>query len=318
MKTLLAFCMVLLSAMGLTAQVDTNKIFTLVMKQAKFTGGDLNKWLGDNIVYPAYDKDHNIEGTIYVSFVVERNGSISNVKILHKQGMFRDSLMEQEGVRVISSMPKWTPGEQNGHSVRQLFNVPLHFTLKNDAVQSQTEAPSPSLPDNGDGKIYKMVQVQPKFSGDISAWLAQNLVYPMKAKEDKVEGTVFVNIIIEKDGSITSPSIMRGIEGYKSMDDEAIRVVSMMPRWVPGYQNGVAVRVQYMMPVHFSLADNSSQSLITIQPTTNQSGDNNNNTTTTANLTQQPAENVDGLVIQVDEKPEFHGNLLKYLAKNML
>ncbi len=105
---------------------NPDQVFTILKENAKFPGGDINKWLSEHIDYPEPAKDAQIQGTVYISFVVEKDGSVSTVKILRGVNKYLDD----EAKRVINAMPKWSPGQQNGHSVRQLFNVPIHFILK--------------------------------------------------------------------------------------------------------------------------------------------------------------------------------------------
>lgn len=108
-----------------------------------------------------------------------------------------------------------------------------------------------TLPD----KVYTVVQQRPLFRGDINKWLTDNIVYPADARRNNIQGTVYVSFIIEKDGSVSTPKVLRGVN--KSLDDESVRVISMMPRWTPGMQNGQTVRVAYMVPIHFML-DNTT------------------------------------------------------------
>jgi protein TonB len=96
--------------------------------------------------------------------------------------------------------------------------------------------------------------IPPSFPGGIDAWnkyLAKNLRYPYDAVQNNSQGIVFVRFVIEPDGSITSPTVMRGVS--KDIDAEAIKVISKSPKWNPGIQNGKPVRVYYTVPVRFSL-----------------------------------------------------------------
>lgn len=104
---------------------DADKVFMIVQQQPKFPG-DINKWLSDHIDYPEQAKDANIQGTVFVSFIVEKDGGVSGVKIL--RGV--NSYLDNEALRVITKMPKWSPGQQNGHSVRVQYNVPIRFVLR--------------------------------------------------------------------------------------------------------------------------------------------------------------------------------------------
>ena len=82
-------------------------------------------------------------------------------------------------------------------------------------------------------------------------WLAENIKYPQVAKETGISGTVIVTFVVEKDGSVTNAKILKGIGG--GCDEEALRVVSAMPKWKAGKQNGVPVRVQFNLPIRFTL-----------------------------------------------------------------
>jgi protein TonB len=105
---------------------DPNTIFSICQQMPKFTG-DMNKYISDNIHYPDAEKKAGITGTVYITFVVERDGSLSGVKVL--RGVVNGAGLDAEGVRVISSMPKWIPGVQGGQVVRARMNIPIHFQL---------------------------------------------------------------------------------------------------------------------------------------------------------------------------------------------
>jgi periplasmic protein TonB len=102
--------------------------------------------------------------------------------------------------------------------------------------------------------IFTVVEDQPSFPGGDEArmrFLQENLRYPTMAREAGIQGTVFVTFVVERDGSVTDVRVLRGIGG--GLDEEAVRVVRMMPRWNPGRQRGQAVRVQFNMPIRFVL-----------------------------------------------------------------
>jgi protein TonB len=103
-------------------------------------------------------------------------------------------------------------------------------------------------------EIFVVVEVQPEFPGGMNAlmtWLGNNMRYPVIAQENGIQGRVTTNFVVERDGSITDVQIVRGVD--PSLDREAIRVVSSMPRWTPGKQRGQAVRVRFTLPVVFRL-----------------------------------------------------------------
>jgi len=95
----------------------------------------------------------------------------------------------------------------------------------------------------------------PSFRGGermLFEFLGNNLVYPKEAKEAGVEGKVFVEFYIERDGTVCDAKVLRGI-GY-GCDEEALRVIGLMPKWSPGMQRGKAVRVRYTLPIVFKLS----------------------------------------------------------------
>ncbi len=104
------------------------EIFTVVESMPEFPGGagELYKYLGQNIKYPPLAKESGIQGRVFVNFVVEPDGSISNVKVLRGIGGGCD----EEAVRVVESMPSWKPGKQRGKAVRVSYNLPIKFTLQ--------------------------------------------------------------------------------------------------------------------------------------------------------------------------------------------
>ncbi|MEI8047788.1 MAG: energy transducer TonB [Bacteroidota bacterium] len=107
---------------------EAKPVFTIVEEMPSFPGGESerNKFLADNIVYPQQATENGIQGTVYISFVVDSKGNVTDVKILRGIGGGCD----EEALRVVKLMPKWHPGKQNGKQVRVLFNMPIYFKLQ--------------------------------------------------------------------------------------------------------------------------------------------------------------------------------------------
>ncbi len=107
---------------------DPNQIFTSVEKSAEFPGGldKFGKYLSKNIRYPAVARENNVQGRVIVQFVVERDGSLTDLHVVRSLG----SGCDEEAIRVLKNSPKWTPGIQNGRPVRQQYTVPISFTLQ--------------------------------------------------------------------------------------------------------------------------------------------------------------------------------------------
>ena len=112
----------------------------------------------------------------------------------------------------------------------------------------------PIVGDPDEGKIFQFVEEPPSFPGGedkLMEYLSKNIKYPTIAKENNIQGRVYVTFVVDKDGKVTGAKVLRGIGG--GCDEEALRVVKNMSEWKPGRQNGRSVLVQYNLPVVFNL-----------------------------------------------------------------
>ena len=107
--------------------VLVEEFFMVVVNMPEFPGGDLGlmKYIQKNVRYPAIAKEYNITGKVYISFIVDKQGSVTNVKVV--RGV--DKNLDEEAVRVVKSLPKYKPGKQRGKPVRVMFTIPINFTL---------------------------------------------------------------------------------------------------------------------------------------------------------------------------------------------
>ncbi len=115
-------------------------------------------------------------------------------------------------------------------------------------------ATEPVKPKEEENKVFDVVEQMPSYPGGMGAlmqYLSSNIKYPVIAEENGIQGRVICTFVVERDGSITDVRIAKSVD--PSLDKEAMRVVSKMPRWIPGKQNGSAVRVKYTLPVTFRL-----------------------------------------------------------------
>jgi len=138
------------------------------------------------------------------------------------------------------------------------YELPDAGISESDSMPFYTQVLTREIPDEPSvedvDKIFKVVQSMPEFPGGMEAmqrYLKENLQYPQEDRSIGIQGTVYVFFIVEKDGTISNVSLARGIGG--SCDQEALRVVSRMPRWVPGMQMTKPVRVQISLPISFRL-----------------------------------------------------------------
>lgn len=128
--------------------------------------------------------------------------------------------------------------------------------VKQDEVIEEFVYEAPEIEEEviEEAEIFTVVEENPSFPGGpakMNEYIAKNIKYPVMARESGVEGRVFVNFVVEPNGSISKVKVLRGIGG--GCDEEAMRVVQSMPTWKPGKQRGTAVRVSYTVPIIFKL-----------------------------------------------------------------
>ncbi|MFB6318257.1 TonB family protein [Saccharicrinis sp. FJH54] len=259
---------------------DNPDVFRVVEKMPQFPGGNaaMIKYLQKNIHYPDIATKNGIQGSVYVDFIVDKKGKITDVRV--KRGV--DPSLDKEAVRVVESMPDWIPGTQRGEKVNVVYTLPINFALDGYGskpgvefdVELEEEEPIKVVVNSKkesdkrevefvdvDDKavdqdvVFQIVEQMPEFPGGDAAmhkYLAETIKYPTAAQEKKIQGKVYVNFIVEKDGSIDNIKVVRSIDPL--LDKEAVRVVKAMPNWKPGVQRGKPVRVSYMLPINFLLS----------------------------------------------------------------
>ncbi len=235
------------------ATYEEDTVYQIVEQMPQYTGGEeaMMKYVAENIKYPQAAKDKNIGGRVFVSFVIEKDGSVNEVKVMRGIGGGCD----EEAVRVIKGMPKWKPGIQKGKPVRVSYMMPINFKLDSQLTKpaQKADVSKPDMKPDKNG-VYQICEQMPEFPGGVEAlmdFVAKNVVYPQEAMDKEISGRVYVSFVIEKDGSVNEVKVMKGIGG--GCDDEAVRVIKAMPKWKPGKQEGKPVRVSYMMPISFKL-----------------------------------------------------------------
>jgi TonB family protein len=221
-----------------------------------------NKYLSENLRYPPNAQRKGIEGTVIVAFVVNTDGTTTDIEILRSVGGGCD----EEVIRIVKGSPKWTPGMQRGTPVRTRMRLPLRFMLGGtDTSRDSTEVslnavPLPPATDGQDSTkenseiFFDLVDTPPSPVGGLEAWqrhLSDNLTYPTSARMRGIQGTVLVSFIVNTDGTIEAIELVQGIGG--GCDEEAIRTIKISPNWTPGMIKGKAVRTRMKIPISFKL-----------------------------------------------------------------
>ena len=135
-----------------------------------------------------------------------------------------------------------------------VFNVEGNDETAGEVLKAKEVIAEPEPPKVEETKVFDVVEEMPQFPGGPSAlfeFLSKNIKYPVVAEENGIQGRVIVTFVVERDGHITDVKVVKSVD--PSLDKEATRVVKSMPKWIPGKQNGSAVRVKYTVPVTFKL-----------------------------------------------------------------
>lgn len=246
----------LIPYIGIKAPATETDVYEVVENMPEFPDGGmpgLMKYLSANIRYPESAHKAGTQGRVTVQFVVGKDGSIGDVKVI--RGV--DPTLDAEAIRVISGMPKWKPGTQKGEPVNVKYTVPVMFRLTPEPVDkigetvvtavSRTDAPVT-------GEVYEVADKMPEFPGGMTGLmqhLSKNIRYPAEAHTNNIQGRVVVSVIINTEGKVTNAKIVQGVA--PSLDAEALRVTGTMPDWIPGTKDGKPVNVKYTFPVVFRL-----------------------------------------------------------------
>ena len=229
-----------------------NQVFTVVEVMPEFPGGQgaLLKFLATNVRYPESAVKNGIEGRVSCSFV-GKDGAISEAVVI--RGVSPE--LNEEALRVINSMPVWSPGKQRGKAVNVKYTVPVTFRLSGGKKKASSRIVQRQIKEvDTSGRVFTVVQQMPEFPGgqaSLLKYLATRIKYPAIAQENGIQGRVSCSFVVDTDGSLKNIEVIRGID--PSLDREAVRVIREMPKWNPGVQNNMAVAVKYTVPVTFRL-----------------------------------------------------------------
>ena len=245
---------------------NNDSIYNIVEENAQFPGGDMAmyKWIANHLQYSEECRAKSIQGRVMIQFVVNKDGSISDIKVLKSP----HSLLSKEAIRVVNAMPFWKPAKVKGEVVRSSFRLPINFRLagtqKTDTITGQEKGLKPEITvmakptgkpiEEEDNGLFVDYETNAEFPGGDAAmykWIADHIKYPEECKAKGIQGRVTLSFVIEVDGSVT------GVRAVRSPDDrlsqEAIRVVSAMPKWKPATQMDKPVRCNFRLPMTFRL-----------------------------------------------------------------
>lgn len=205
-----------------------------------FRGSDeyMAQWITAYLKIPYVELRNDSTVMVYVDFLVERTGYITDVKIRYP-GI---RALDKEVVQLMAGMPRWNPGTLNGKPVDLRMTLPLRITIPN-SLRKPAEVPTPS------------VTSLPQFNGGGQAlryYVKKNLRYPQEAKTAGISGAITVEFLILANGRVGNPATVGDVIGY-GLEEEATRLVEKMPKWIPAKLDGKPVSSKHQVVIRFEL-----------------------------------------------------------------
>ena len=236
-------------------------VYDSVAQPAVPVGGTAKygQFLADHQKYPASAMMKGIQGTVKVSFVVEKTGTVNEVKV--EQPVSPE--LDAEAIRLIKSGPKWTPAKHRNQVVRQRVVVPISFLMSPGstvALSSAKERPittsaadiAASANPNRPPVVAPDRPTQPVGGTQVFFdWIEKNQKYPLQARQRKIQGKVMVEFVVQTDGSLTDARVIKKMGS--GLDDEALRLIRAAPKWEPAMFQGKPIKQKMVLPVLFQL-----------------------------------------------------------------
>jgi TonB family protein len=273
---------------GLIQDEPNKEVFKVVEQMPRFPGceneaSDHEKkdcsnrkmldYIAKHLKYPAQAKDKSIEGNVVAQFTINKDGSVSEINIIREiGGGCGQAVIEM--LQTMNDMPeKWVPGKQEGRNVNVLYTLPVKFKMTDDQPRNMVvEELQVKSPEESKKEAYKIVGAMALFpisekiddamqrmsvSGrEMTKFIQKHIKYPSKAKENNIEGVVYIRMTLDAKGKVTDAILKEDI-GY-GCGEEALRVVTMMPNWIPATKDGKAVASTQTIPIGFKLKNDGN------------------------------------------------------------
>ena len=183
----------------------------------------------------------------------EIDESLLNREVVLDEEMTEITKQEEQKPQPVE-LPKQTTQLEIVQDDVEVEDIEINADVQQTEVIEEYVAPEIEEEEVVEQEIFQIVEEMPEYPGGEKKLLeygGKSVKYPQIARESGIQGRVFVNFVIEPDGSVSNVKVLRGIGG--GCDEEAMRVIKSMPKWKPGKQRGKAVRVTYTLPVNFKL-----------------------------------------------------------------
>lgn len=246
----LSLILILFVQIAVAFAAGQSQVYRSVEQMPQFPGGEaaLMKYLSSHVQMPQTEEVFDRRIAV-MQFVVEADGSIGEVKVV-RSVMIPE--FDAEAIRVVKSLPKFTPGRQDGQPVAVWYTIPVTFRASGDRndIYSESHIDTPVVDTPRDTTIYRSVEQMPQFPGGDAALLKYiNSHLQTPETQEQLHGTVILQFVVETDGSIGEVKVVRSV--HPDYDAEAVRLIKSLPKFSPGRQNGQPVAVWYTLPVMF-------------------------------------------------------------------
>lgn len=228
----------------------------------------LLEFVYDKLEYPEEARQAGISGIVVAQFIIDKAGQVKNPKIVRSIGGGTDEAV----LKVINKMPDWVPGKHRGRLVNVEFNLPIRFQLPAEEDHDEAEDGASHSSD-----VLNVAEEMPRFPGceDIAdkrerqqcanrrmlEFVYSNVKYPKDARNERIQGTGVIKLIIGKTGEVERYGIARSI--HPSLDAELDRIARLIQdevQWIPGKEDGNPVKVAFMLPIKFKLTGEQDES----------------------------------------------------------
>lgn len=221
--------------------------------EAEYFGGPeaLRLFITENTKSINEIKKKTLIGISYITLLIDKNGVTKKASVL-----FGESIGIPDDIcKTLLKIDNWKPGEYGGRKTATKKIYRFYF----DGYSFNFMSVSPiyrSIPINNPNEKFTAIEVMPEFPGgvmEMMKFILSNIKYPAFARENGIGGKCYLKFVVEKDGSIRSIEVLKGVAGCPVCDAEAMRIISIMPKWKPGTQNGVPVPVFFNIPINFNI-----------------------------------------------------------------
>ncbi len=216
--------------LGLNQATKAQEIYSYVEQMPK-PSFNISDYLHTTLTYPLLAKEQNAEGKVVLKFIVDSIGAIKDIKIVRSV----HPALDTESVRVVSMMPKWEPGKQNGKPVNVYYSLPIIFELPKSPIE------------NVKADTFRIMAPKPTF--DLQNFFYQNVRYPQKVKDKKLDVFVKAQFTIDTLGKVSNIHFTDSSEVV--FQHEIRKVISSMPTWESGTLNGKPVCITLALNFFF-------------------------------------------------------------------